>query len=65
MPKGKSHRGAAKRFRLTAKGKVKFKRAHLRHCLEHKQKATKNELQKPGIMAEVDAKRIRRMLTGT
>ena len=35
MPKMKSHRGATKRFSLTASGKVKFKHAHLRHCLEH------------------------------
>ena len=65
MPKSKSHRGASKRFSLTAKGKVKFKHAHLRHCLEHKAKATKKGLQKTGIMAEVDAKRVRRLLAGT
>lgn len=65
MPKSKTHRGAAKRFKLTATGKVKFKRAHLRHCLEHKSKTTKNELQKTGIMKEVDAKHVRRLLTGT
>jgi large subunit ribosomal protein L35 len=62
MPKMKSHRGAAKRFKLTSTGKVKFKHAGLRHCLEHKSKTTKNGLQKTGIMAEVDAKRVRRML---
>lgn len=62
MPKMKTHRGAAKRFKLTASGKVKFKHAHLRHCLEHKQKATKNGLQKTGIMCEEDAKKVRRML---
>ena len=64
MPKMKSHRGAAKRFRTTGSGKVKFKRAFLRHCLEQKQTSTKRALRKAGIMSEVDAKRARRLLRG-
>lgn len=64
MPKMKSHRGASKRFSLTASGKVKFKHAHLRHCLEGKKKTTKNGLQKTGIMSEVDAKKVRVLLAG-
>lgn len=62
MPKMKTHRGAAKRFKLTASGKVKFKHAHLRHCLEHKQKTTKKALMKTGIMNESDAYKVREML---
>lgn len=62
MPKTRSHRGAMKRFSLTASGKVKFKRNNLRHCLEHKRKSRKNALQKPGFMDEVDAKRVRETL---
>ena len=62
MPKNKTHRGAAKRFRLTASGKVKFKHAHLRHFLEHKNKSKKNTLQKTGIMFEGDARKVRKML---
>lgn len=64
MPKMKTHRGAAKRFSLTSSGKVKFKHAHLRHCLEHKDKAKKNGLQHTGIMKEVDAKKVRVLLAG-
>lgn len=64
MPKMKSHRGSAKRFSLTATGKVKFKHAHLRHCLENKKKSTKNQLQKTGIMREQDAKKVRVLLAG-
>ena len=60
----KTHKGASKRFKLTASGKVKFKHAHLRHCLEHKSKAMKNGLQKTGIMCESDAQKIRHMLAG-
>ena len=62
MPKMKSHRGAAKRFSFTGTGKVKFKHAYLRHCLEHQQKTTKKKLMKTGIMKECDAKHVRRML---
>jgi len=62
MPKMKTHRGAAKRFSKTGSGKVKFKHANLRHCLEHKQKSTKKKLSKTGILAPADAKRILRMI---
>jgi len=62
MPKMKTHRGAAKRFKKTGSGKIKFKHAYLRHCLEHKQKSTKKGLMKSGVMKSVDAKRIRRMI---
>lgn len=62
MPKMKTHRGAAKRFSKTGSGKVKFKHAHLRHCLEQKQKTTKKRLVKTGIMKECDAKRVRELL---
>ena len=62
MPKMKTHRGAAKRFRKTGTGKIKFKHAFLRHCLEHKQKSTKKALMKSGILKECDAKRLRKMI---
>lgn len=62
MPKMKTHRGAAKRFSKTGRGKIKFKHANLRHCLEHKQKGTKKKLMKTAIMKPCDAKRIHRMI---
>jgi large subunit ribosomal protein L35 len=58
----KTHRGAAKRFRFSGSGKVRFKRAYLRHCLEHKQKSTKKKLSKTGTLGPSDAKRVRQML---
>ena len=64
MPKMKSHRGAMKRFSLTASGKVKFKHAGLRHCLEQKGSDRKKKLCKTGIMDERDAQRVRRLLVG-
>ena len=62
MPKMKTHRGAAKRFKKTGSGKIKFKHAFLRHCLEQKQKTTKKALMKSGTMKECDAKRVRKMI---
>jgi len=62
MPKMKTHRGAAKRFKKTGTGKIKFKHAFLRHCLEHKQKSTKKALMKSATMKPCDAKRIKKMI---
>jgi large subunit ribosomal protein L35 len=62
MPKMKTHRGAAKRFKLTGSGKVKFKHANLRHCLEQKQKVTKKKLSKAGTLKKCDTKAVKLML---
>lgn len=62
MPKMKTNRGAAKRFSLTAKGKVKFKHAGLRHNLSASSKKAKTGLGKTGIMKECDARRVRKLL---
>lgn len=64
MPKMKSHRGAAKRFRKTGSGKIRFKHAFLRHCLEQKQTQTKRGLRKAGYLQPQDAKKVIRMLHG-
>ena len=64
MPKMKTHRGAAKRFTKTGSGKIKFKRANLRHCLSAKQKSTKRELRKAGFLKECDTEHVVRMLRG-
>jgi large subunit ribosomal protein L35 len=64
MPKMKSHRGAAKRFTKTGSGRVKFKRANLRHCLSAKQKTTKRELRKAGYLRPCDEESVKRMLRG-
>jgi len=64
MPKMKTHRGAAKRFRTTGSGKVRFKRAFLRHNLSQKQTSTKRVLRKPGYLSPADAKHVRALLNG-
>ena len=62
MPKMKSKSAAAKRFKLTGNGKVKYKQMNLRHILTKKSPKRKRELRKGGILAEVDSKKIRKQL---
>jgi large subunit ribosomal protein L35 len=60
--KMKTRRAAAKRFSVNANGKVKFKRAHKRHCLECKSKKMKRQARPGGHLPEQDAKHVRLML---
>ncbi len=62
MPKLKTKRSAAKRFKVTASGKVKMKKAFLRHCLTSKNAKRKRGLRQGGLVAEVDTPRIKRFL---
>jgi len=64
MPKMKTHRGAAKRFKLTGSGKVKYKHANMQHNFSHMSKTQKKRLIKSGILREQDARKVRRMLNG-
>lgn len=62
MPKLKTHKGAAKRFRLTATGKVKRGHSHARHILTSKTTKRKRHLDIDGLVAEADVKLVKRML---
>ncbi|MFQ5442631.1 MAG: 50S ribosomal protein L35 [Thermodesulfobacteriota bacterium] len=62
MPKIRTNRGAAKRFKLTGSGKVKMKRAGLRHILTSKPKAAKRTLRKSGIVSKADTAAVKKML---
>lgn len=62
MPKMKTRKSAAKRYNLTASGKVKFKKKGLRHILTKKSSKTKRNLRKAGILAESEARRARKLL---
>jgi large subunit ribosomal protein L35 len=64
MPKGKSRRAAAKRFKITKKGKVLRRHAKTRHLLECKSKKKKRALRKAGLVAPSDVARVRQMLPG-
>jgi len=60
--KMKTHRGAAKRFRLTAKGKVRHKKAFHSHLLGHKPMDRKRALRQPGFVEGGAAKRVKQLL---
>lgn len=62
MSKMKTHKGAKKRFRLTATGKVKRRRANKSHILEKKSPKRKRQLRAPGLVNESDAPKIKRLL---
>lgn len=62
MPKLKSNRGAAKRFRATGKGGFKRGQSHLNHILTKKTPKRKRQLRSMEQVAESDVKSVRRML---
>jgi large subunit ribosomal protein L35 len=62
MPKLKSHRGAAKRFKKTAGGKFRRSAAFKRHILTSKSTKRKRSLRGTTEVAEQDQERIRKML---
>ena len=62
MPKLKTHKGAAKRFRITGTGKVKRGHSHARHILTSKTAKRKRLLDIDGVVAEADEKLVKRML---
>lgn len=63
MPKMKSNRSAAKRFRLTATGKVRRNQAFVRHNLTKKSRKRKRGLRGTTITAAVDTRHIKRLLS--
>ncbi len=62
MPKMKSHRGAAKRFKRTASGKIKRHKANKQHILSSKTTKRKRHLRGPDVVADADVPRVRRLL---
>jgi len=62
MPKLKTNRGAAKRFRRTGKGGFKRGQSHLRHILTKKSSKRKRQLGKPAQIAEADVKSVKQLL---
>jgi large subunit ribosomal protein L35 len=60
----KTHSGAKKRFRKTAGGKLRGKRAFSSHMLEKKSPKRKRRMSKPTDVAPQDRKRVRTLLAG-
>ena len=63
MPKLKSHRGAAKRFKKTGTGKIVRRHAFARHILTSKARSRKRRLTQGAVVDPANAPRIARMLT--
>ena len=62
MPKMKTNRGAAKRFRRTAKGGFKRAQSHLRHILTKKSSKRKRHLGSTEQVAASDVPAVKKML---
>ena len=62
MPKLKTHKGAAKRFRTTATGKIKRGHSHARHILTKKSTKRKRLLDIDGLVSDSVMGRVEGML---
>ena len=62
MPKMKSHRGAAKRFKKTGTGKIVRSKSNKQHILTKKTAKRKRKLRQPDLVSNVDKKRLEQML---
>jgi large subunit ribosomal protein L35 len=62
MPKLKTHRGAAKRFKITATGKIKRKKAYKSHLLTGKSSKRTRRLRKSSLLEKVDYGNIKKLL---
>ncbi len=62
MPKLKTHRGAAKRFKKTASGKFKRSKAYMGHLLTHKSSKRTKQLRKCGLIDKTNIDAVRKML---
>ena len=62
MPKLKTHKGAAKRFKKTATGKVKRGHSFLRHILTSKPHKRKKKLGAAALVSDADLHKVKRMI---
>ena len=62
MPKMKTRKAAAKRFKKTSSGKFKHRRGYRSHILTKKRKKRKRQLRKDGYLEGGDAKKVDKML---
>ena len=62
MPKIKTLKGAAKRFKVTGTGKIRRYKASKSHLLTGKSKKRKRNLRQPGLVSNADTARMRRLI---
>ncbi|MFC4769578.1 50S ribosomal protein L35 [Effusibacillus consociatus] len=63
MPKMKTKRAAAKRFKRTGSGKLKRSHAYTSHLFSNKSEKQKRHLSKPALVSKGDQKRIAQLVT--
>ena len=62
MPKMKTHKTTAKRFKITGRGKLRRRKARATHLRRRKSKRSKRELRQDVPVSAADQKRVRRLL---
>ena len=62
MPKMKTHRGAAKRIKVTGTGKLRRRQAFMNHILEKKSSTRTRRLNRETDVAPSDERKMRRLL---
>jgi large subunit ribosomal protein L35 len=62
MPKMKTHRGAAKRIKVTGTGKLRRRHAFMNHMLEKKPSTRTRRLNRETDIAPADERSVRRLL---
>ena len=62
MPKMKTSRATAKRFKVTGSGKLKRNKAYKRHILTKKSAKTKRNLRKPAMVDSTNVKTMKKIL---
>jgi large subunit ribosomal protein L35 len=62
VPKIKTNRAAAKRFRVTGTGKIKRNKGFKSHILSTKNKKRKRQLRKASTVSAVEARNIRQLI---
>ena len=62
MPKMKTRRAAAKRFKLTGRGRIKRNKANHSHMLIRRSKSAKRKMRKAGYIVSAEKNRVRKML---
>ena len=62
MPKMKTRKGAAKRFKVTGSGRIKRNKANHRHMLIRRSNKAKRKMRQSALVASGDRKPVRAML---
>lgn len=63
MPKQKTHKGIAKRMRVTRTGKIVRSKSGRRHLLSSKSRKRKRNLRRKAVVARVDVARMKESIT--